>query len=65
MARETLEGYYANPDYQRRIEGYYMLQSFIINNLDIFMEIDKYISIINEDYSKNKDQYLPDYFKRI
>ena len=54
MAKEALVGYYANPGNQKKIEGYYKLQSFIINNLDVFMEIDKYISIINEDYNKNR-----------
>ena len=52
LAKEALVGYYANPENQKKIEGYYKLQSFIINNLDMFKEIDKYISIINEDYNK-------------
>jgi len=63
MARESYEGYYANPANQRKIEGYYILQRFIINNLDIFMEIDKYISVINEDYSKNRIN-IPELFKK-
>jgi DNA-binding transcriptional MerR regulator len=48
MAKEALVGYYANPENQKKIEGYYTLQSFIINNLDMFLEIDKYVAIINE-----------------
>lgn len=42
---ESLTGYYANPTNQKRIEGYYTLQSFISNN-HIFREIDSYITII-------------------
>jgi len=62
-AKETSEAYNAGPDNQRKIEGYYILQSFIINNLDIFMEIDKYISVINEDYSKKRIN-IPGLFQR-
>lgn len=62
LAKEALVGYYANPANQKRIEGYYKLQSFIINNLDMFMEIEKYISIINEDYNKNRIN-IPEMFR--
>jgi hypothetical protein len=51
MAKEALVGYYANPDSQKKIEGYYKLQSFIINNLDVLTEINQYIRIIG--YSDN------------
>jgi len=51
LAKEALVGYYANPENQKKIEGFYKLQSFIINNLDMFMEIDKYVGVINEDYN--------------
>jgi len=52
MTKEALVGYYANPENQKVIDGYYKLQSFIISNLDMFKEIDKYISIINDGYNK-------------
>ncbi|HVI39586.1 MAG TPA: MerR family transcriptional regulator [Anaerovoracaceae bacterium] len=58
MAEEALEGYYGNPENQKKIEGYYKLQSFILSNLDMFKEIDKYISIINDDYSKYRNLTL-------
>ena len=58
MAKEALEGYYGNPENQKKIEGYYTLQSFILSNLDMFKEIDKYISIINDDYSKYRSLTL-------
>ncbi len=48
MAKEALVGYYANPDSQKKIEGYYKLQSFIINNLDVLTEINQYIRIIGD-----------------
>ena len=53
MAKESLEGYYAMPENQTRIEGYYSLQSFILNNLRVFKEIDPYMGIINESYLKH------------
>lgn len=62
LAKEALVGYYANPENQKKIEGYYKLQSFIINNLDMFMEIDRYISIINEEYNKHRT-YISDMFQ--
>jgi len=62
LTREALVGYYANPENQRVIDGYYKLQSFIISNLDMFKEIDKYISIINDDYNKYAS-YMPDEFR--
>lgn len=52
LTKEALVGYYANPENQKLIEGYYKLQSFIISNLDVFKEIGDYISIINDDYNK-------------
>lgn len=55
MTREAPSAYYGSPDSHKKAEGYYKLQSFIINNLDMFMEIDKYISIINKDYSKYRN----------
>lgn len=48
LAKEALVGYYANPENQKKIEGYYKLQGFIINNLDMFKEIDKYVNAIEE-----------------
>ena len=49
---EALVGYYANPENQKLIDGYYKLQSFVVSNLDMFKEIGNYISIINDDYNK-------------
>lgn len=61
MTKEALVGYYANPENQKKIEGYYKLQRFIINNLDMFLEIDKYVAIINEDYSRYKSTAMNAY----
>jgi DNA-binding transcriptional MerR regulator len=58
LAKEALVGYYANPENQKKIEGYYKLQSFILSNLDMFTEIDKYVGIINEDYNKFRSRTL-------
>lgn len=52
LTKEALVGYYANPENQTLIDGYYKLQSFIISNLDMFDEIGKYINIMNDDYNK-------------
>ncbi|MDD3168635.1 MAG: MerR family transcriptional regulator [Eubacteriales bacterium] len=46
LAKEALVGYYANPDNQKKIEGLYMLQSFIIKNPDMFLEIEKFIRLL-------------------
>ena len=54
LTKETLEGYYANPTNQDKIAGYYKLHHFILNNLDLFNEIDQLIMKINERY----DEYL-------
>ncbi len=51
LTKEALVGYYSNPENQKMIEGYYKLQSFIISNLDMFKEIGKFITIINDDYN--------------
>lgn len=64
MAKEALVGYYANPENQKKIEGYYKLQSFIINNLDMFLEIDKYVAIINEDYIKYRSSAVNVYLQK-
>lgn len=64
MAKEALVGYYANPENQKKIEGYNKLQSFIINNLDMFMEIDKYVAIINEDYHKYRSSAVSAYLQQ-
>jgi DNA-binding transcriptional MerR regulator len=58
MAKESLEGYYARPENQKRIEGYYMLQNFILNNLYAFKEIDPYMGIINERYLKHLNRHI-------
>lgn len=49
QTEEALVGYYANPDNQKKIEGFYMLQSFIAKNPDMFMEIEKFIRLIHAD----------------
>jgi hypothetical protein len=64
MAKEALVGYYANPENQKKIEGYNKLQSFIINNLDMFLEIDKYVAIINEDYNKYRSSAMNAYLQQ-
>jgi DNA-binding transcriptional MerR regulator len=64
MAKEALVGYYANPENQKKIEGYYKLQSFIINNLDMFLEIDKYVAIINEDYNRYRSSAMNAYLQQ-
>lgn len=64
MAKEALVGYYANPENQKKIEGYYKLQSFIINNLDIFLEIDRYVAIINEDYNIYRSNAMNAYLQQ-
>ncbi len=64
MAKEALVGYYANPENQKKIEGYNKLQSFIINHLDMFMEIDKYVAIINEDYDKYRSSAVSAYLQQ-
>lgn len=46
LAKEALVGYYANPDNQRKIEGFYTLQSFIIKCPEMFLEIEKFIRLI-------------------
>jgi|GEM_PF-1918303 Predicted transcriptional regulators len=56
MAKEALEEYYANPENQKKIEGFYRLQSFILNNLDMFREIDHYIAMIDEKYGRYMDR---------
>ena len=62
LAKEALVGYYANPENQKKIEGFYKLQSFIISNLDAFMEIDKYVGVINEDFNKFRSR-MPEEFR--
>jgi DNA-binding transcriptional MerR regulator len=52
LAKEALAGYHADPENQKKIEGFQKLQSFIIDNIDMFREIDEYVGIINEDYNK-------------
>ena len=64
MAKEALVGYYANPENQKKIEGYYKLQSFVVNNLDMFLEIDKYVAIINEDYSRYRSTAMNAYLQQ-
>ena len=64
MAKEALVGYYANPENQKKIEGYNKLQSFIISNLDMFLEIDKYVAIINEDYSRYRSTAMNAYLQQ-
>ncbi len=63
MAKEALVGYYANPSNQQKIEGFYILQSFISKNPEMFWEIEKFIKLIglkletgNENILKNKKQ---------
>ncbi len=56
MTKESMEGYYANPENQRKIEGYYNLQNFILNNLYVFKEIDQFIGIINDRYRNYMSQ---------
>lgn len=45
LAKEALVGYYANPGNQKKIEGFYMLQSFITKHPDMFWEIEKFIRL--------------------
>ena len=48
--REMLADYYADPENRSKIEGYQKLRSFIVTHMDLFLEIDKYVCIINEEY---------------
>lgn len=52
LTKESLEGYYSNPNNQNKIERYYKLHNFIINNLDLFNDIDNLIMKINTRYVK-------------
>lgn len=52
LTKESLEGYYANPTNQSKIEVYYKLHNFIISNLDLFNDIDQLIMKINTRYAK-------------
>lgn len=54
VLKESLEEYYINPQDQKKIEGYYKLQNFILNCLSEFKEIGFYIGIINERYNKKQ-----------
>lgn len=48
LAKEALVEYYAKPENQKKIEGYYLLQSFIIKNPEMFKEVEKFIKQIVE-----------------
>ncbi|HHU17092.1 MAG: MerR family transcriptional regulator [Anaerovoracaceae bacterium] len=52
LTKESLEGYYANNTNRNKIEEYYKLHNFIINNLDLFRDIDQLIMKINTRYAK-------------
>lgn len=50
VTQEQRADYDTNMYNLKKIEGYYKLQGFIINNLEVFMEIDRYVVILNPDY---------------
>jgi DNA-binding transcriptional MerR regulator len=62
LAKEALAGYYTNPENKKKIEGFQKLQSFIIDNIDMFREIDEFVGIINEDYNKFRSR-MPEEFR--
>lgn len=47
VIEEMITEYYGNPENQRRIEGFYHLQPFILNNIHKFKETDRYIEILS------------------
>lgn len=58
LAKESLVGYYAAPENQQRIEGFYQLQNFILQYHDIYQEIDRYINSIKKESDINQETNL-------